>query len=233
MEGSAALFQGDMTYRTIIDGDIGGEKFQVIGDGVSKYPHGDFNIHAVCTTGTLPFSWKVMCHVLQYGFPMFANYPNGLTHFTRECFPEGFTIDRTVKFEGDGTMTSHHTYELDGSNIISRVTLTMDGFDPDGSVMKNELIDITTTEAHMFPWDKNSVRQICIMGFTRPNDENILLGHFNSKWTFNGSRKIKLPNPHFVTSTNRQMKDDSEKRDHIVQREIATARPAPNVTSMI
>ena len=69
MEGSAALFQGDMTYRTIIDGDIGGEKFQVVGDGVSKDPHGDFNIHAVCTTGTLPFSWKVMCHVLQYGFP--------------------------------------------------------------------------------------------------------------------------------------------------------------------
>ena len=69
MEGTAALFQGDMTYKTIIDGDIGGEKFQVIGDGTSKFPHGDFNIHAVCTTGTLPMSWKVMCHILQYGVP--------------------------------------------------------------------------------------------------------------------------------------------------------------------
>merc|ERR1712033_44580 len=134
-----------MTYKTFIEGDIGGEKFVVHGDGTSKAPHGDFNIHAVCMTGKLPFSWKVLCHILQYGVPMFGSYPNGLTHFTRECFPEGFTIDRTVRFEGDGTMTSHHTYELDGSNIISRVTLNMDGFDPDGSVMKNELIDVTST----------------------------------------------------------------------------------------
>jgi len=233
MEGSAALFQGDMTYRTIIDGDIGGEKFQVIGDGTSKFPHGDFNVHAVCTTGTLPMSWKVLCHILQYGVPMFGHYPNGLTHFTRECFPEGFTIDRTVKFEGDGTMTSHHTYELDGSNITTRVNLTMDGFDPEGAVMKNELVDILTTESNIFPWDNNSVRQICTIGFPKANDAGILLAHFNSKMTFCGSRKIKLPNPHFVTTTNRQMKDDSDKRDHIVQREIAIARPSPKIVSAI
>merc|ERR1719494_1795660 len=165
--------------------------------------------------------------------PMFGHYPNGLTHFTRECFPEGFTIDRTVKFEGDGTMISHHTYELDGSNITTRVNLTMDGFDPEGAVMKNELVDICTTESHIFPWDNNSVRQICTIGFPKANDAGILLAHFNSKMTFCGSRKIKLPNPHFVTTTNRQMKDDSDKRDHIVQREIAIARPSPKIVSAI
>merc|ERR1739845_175405 len=97
MEGNALLFQNDMTYKTTIDGTINGESFQVIGEGTSKAPHGDFNIHAVCTTGKLPFSWKVLSHTLQYGFPMFANYPNGLTHFTRECYHEGVTIDRTVR----------------------------------------------------------------------------------------------------------------------------------------
>merc|ERR1719494_1424253 len=53
---------------------------------------------------------------------MFGRYPNGLTHFTRESFPEGFTIDRTVRFEGDGTMTSHHTYEIENEHINTRVT---------------------------------------------------------------------------------------------------------------
>lgn len=232
MEGGSAFFQNDMTYKTIINIDINGESFKVEGEGSSKAPHGDFNIHAVCTTGNLPFSWKVLCHVLQYGVPMFGLYPNGLTHFTRECFPEGFTIDRTVAFEQDGTMTSHHTYELEGSCIITNVNLKMDGFDPHGDVMQDRLVDILTTESHIFPWDNNSVRQICTNGFTKA-DGGILISHFNSKMTFCGSRKIKLPNPHFVTTTNRQMKDDSEKRDHIVQREIAIARPAPKITSAI
>jgi len=232
MEGAHALFQNDMTYKTIIDGDIGGEKFTVEGDGSSNAPHGDFNIHAVCTTGKLPMSWKVLCHILQYGVPMFGAYPNGLTHFTRECFPEGFTIDRTVRFEGDGTMTSHHTYELEGSCIITRVNLKMDGFDPNGAVVQDELVDILTTESHIFPSGNNAVRQMCYIGFKK-TDGSILISHFDSRMTFNGSRKIPIPNPHFVTTTNRQMKDDSEKRDHIVQREIAIARPAPKITSTI
>jgi len=232
MEGNAALFQNDMTYKSLIEGDIGGEKFTVESNGTTKAPHGDFNTHAVCTSGKLPFSWKVMSHILQYGFPMLANYPNGLTHFTRECFPEGITIDRTVRFEGDGTMTSHHTYELDGSCITSRVSLQMDGFHPEGAVMKDELLDICTTESHMFPWGHNGVRQLCIIGYPK-TDGSIQLSHFDGKITFNGSRKIKQPNPHFITTSNRQMKDDSDKRDHIVQREIAIAHPAPKVTSAI
>merc|ERR1711990_999204 len=100
MEGAAAFFQNDMKYTQFIDGTVNGEKFSVLNEGSSKYPHGDFWTHATCTSGKLPFSWKVLCHVLQYGVPMFGRYPNGLTHFTRESFPEGFTIDRTVRFEG-------------------------------------------------------------------------------------------------------------------------------------
>jgi len=232
MEGGSAFFQNDMTYRTYIDGKINDIEFKVEGDGSSNAPHGDFYIHAVCTTGKLPFSWKVLCHVLQYGVPMFGLYPNGLTHFTRECFPEGFTIERTVRFEGDGTMTSHHSYQLDGQCIIARVNLEMNGFLPEGDVMADRLTDILTTESHMYPKGNNAVRQLCYIGFTNTDGE-IKISHFDSTMTFNGSRKIKIPNPHFVTTTNRQMKDDSDKRDHIVQREIAIARPAPAITSAI
>jgi len=232
MEGGAAYFQNDMTFKTIIDGTVNGEKFTVVGDGTSKAPHGDFYVHAVCETGRLPMSWKALCHILQYGQPAFGKYPNGLTHFCQEAFPEGFTIDRTVRFEGDGTMTSHHTYELDGDCCISRVNLTCDGFDPNGAVMKDELRDILTTESHMFPHGEKSIRQLCYIGFVK-NDGDIMISHFDSIMTFCGNRKIQLPNPHFLTIVNKQMKDDSEKRDHIVQREINIAHPAPKVVSAL
>jgi len=232
MEGSAALFQNDMTYTTTIEGTVNGESFTVVGDGSSKAPHGDFNIHAVCTSGKLPFSWKVLSHILQYGYPMFASYPNGLTHFTRECFPEGFVIDRTVLFENDGTMKSHHTYELDGSHVNAHVKVTMEGFSREGAIMKDQLTDIMTSEAHMFPWEHNAVRQMCIMGFPK-KDGGLQIGQFDSTFRFTGSRKVKQPAMHFVTTTIRQMKDESDKRDHIVQREVSTAHPAPLIQSAI
>lgn len=69
MEGTAAFFQNDMTYTQHIDGTLNGEKFTVQAEGTSQAPHGDFNVHATCTSGKLPMSWKVICHILQYGFP--------------------------------------------------------------------------------------------------------------------------------------------------------------------
>ena len=87
-----------------------------------------------------------------------------MTHFCQEAFPEGFTIDRTVRFEGDGTMTSHHSYELDGDCVTSRVNLKCTGFDPAGAVMQDGLRDILATETHMFPIaEENAVRQLCFI----------------------------------------------------------------------
>merc|ERR1719348_2254350 len=107
-------------------------------------------------------------------------------------FPEGVTIDRTVRFENDGTMTSHHTYELDGPHIAAHVTVTMEGFNPDGAVMKDELTDIMTTEAHMFPWQHNALRQMWIVGYPK-TDGGLQIAQFDATFTFNGSRKIKQP----------------------------------------
>lgn len=232
MEGGAALFQNDMTYKVLVDGSVNGQKFTVVGEGSSKAPHGDFSIHAVCESGKLPMSWKPLCHVLQYGMPCFGRYPNGIPHFAQECFPEGFTIERTVRYENDGTMQSHHTFELDGNCVIARVTVQCDGFNPDGPIIKDELSEILTTESHMYPCGDNAVRQLCYTGYVK-NDGSILISHFDSKMTFNGSRKLKIPKPHFVTTVNKQMKDESESRDHIVQREIAVAHAGPVITSAI
>ena len=69
MEGGVAYFQYDMTYKVFIDGVVNDQEFKIVGEGSSKYPHGDFMIHAVCETGKLPMSWKPLCHLLQYGMP--------------------------------------------------------------------------------------------------------------------------------------------------------------------
>uniref|UniRef100_UPI0001BE6352 KILLERRED n=2 Tax=Anthomedusae sp. DC-2005 TaxID=328397 RepID=UPI0001BE6352 len=231
-EGGPALFQSDMTFKIFIDGEVNGQKFTIVADGSSKFPHGDFNVHAVCETGKLPMSWKPICHLIQYGEPFFARYPDGISHFAQECFPEGLSIDRTVRFENDGTMTSHHTYELDDTCVVSRITVNCDGFQPDGPIMRDQLVDILPNETHMFPHGPNAVRQLAFIGFTTA-DGGLMMGHFDSKMTFNGSRAIEIPGPHFVTIITKQMRDTSDKRDHVCQREVAYAHSVPRITSAI
>nr|AQY79141.1 KillerOrange [synthetic construct] len=231
-ECGPALFQSDMTFKIFIDGEVNGQKFTIVADGSSKFPHGDFNVHAVCETGKLPMSWKPICHLIQWGEPFFARYPDGISHFAQECFPEGLSIDRTVRFENDGTMTSHHTYELSDTCVVSRITVNCDGFQPDGPIMRDQLVDILPSETHMFPHGPNAVRQLAFIGFTTA-DGGLMMGHLDSKMTFNGSRAIEIPGPHFVTIITKQMRDTSDKRDHVCQREVAHAHSVPRITSAI
>ena len=120
------------------------------------------NLNRFLSTHRIIFRDKIVCiPSIKFLFRCFARYPNGITHFAQECFPEGFTVDRTVRYEDDGTMTSHHTYELDGSRVISRVTVQCEDFDPEGAIMNDEIVGILSTNSHMFPSGDNAVRQLC------------------------------------------------------------------------
>jgi len=232
LEGGAQYFQNDMNLKVFVDGEINGMTFKVTGEGTARSPHGEKFMHAVCETGKLPMSWKAISHTFLYGFPQFINYPSGLTHFAQECYPEGIMLDRTVDFDNEGTMQSHHEFELEGNTITARVKLTGSGFDPNGSVMKDGLVDIMTTQSHLYPWGENSVRQINVVGYHR-KDGSILLSKQDNMITFLGTRKVKLPNPHFATYSTKQMKDDSDERDHIITREMVVAHPVPQMMSAI
>jgi len=232
LEGGAQYFQNDLCLKVFVEGDIDGKQFKVVGQGTSKAPHSEKVIHAYCETGKLPLSWNAISHTLLYGFPQLSNYPAGLTNFGQECYPEGLTMDRTVDFEGDGKLQSHHEFELEENTITSRVKISGSGFDPNGAIMKNELVDLLATQQHVYPWEGKSVRQLVIVGYHK-KDGGILLGRHDTTVTFLGTRNVKLPNPHFVTYSVRHMKDDSDERDHIVMREITKPFPAPQMVSAI
>nr|AXX69742.1 fluorescent protein 4 [Olindias formosus] len=221
MEGGCALFSKPMIFKTEVDGEINGKRFKVLGDGTAP-GGGDFTIHAYCESGELPMSWVALSPALTYGFPMLFHYPNGITHFCQETFPEGMTMDRVASFENDGTITTHHTYELDNGCIKAKVSLKGDGFDPSGPTMSKSFIQMMPSTNHCFPEDDhvrmNTIN--CVQKSDGSFQQQTIDTHFRAA----GARKVKLPLYHVIDIQVILMKDESDKRDHIVVREIGKAR---------
>ena len=71
---------------------------------------------------------------------MFTKYPYGVVNFFQECFPEGYTVDGILEFEGEdgGKFTSHQEYTLGGSSIGAKVQLKGEGFKGDSATMTNK-----------------------------------------------------------------------------------------------
>nr|BCL59305.1 Gamillus-Nano-lantern_Ca2+_indicator_delC10 [synthetic construct] len=216
-----ALFQYPMTSKIELNGEINGKKFKVAGEGFTP-SSGRFNMHAYCTTGDLPMSWVVIASPLQYGFHMFAHYPEDITHFFQECFPGSYTLDRTLRMEGDGTLTTHHEYSLEDGCVTSKTTLNASGFDPKGATMTKSFVKQLPNEVKITPHGPNGIRLTSTVLYLK-EDGTIQIGTQDCIVTPVGGRKVTQPKAHFLHTQIIQKKDPNDTRDHIVQTELAVA----------
>ena len=54
--------------------------------------------------GPLPFSFDILSTCFQYGNRTFTKCPKEIPSFFRQCFPAGFTMERSLRFEDGGTL---------------------------------------------------------------------------------------------------------------------------------
>jgi len=218
MEGAAEYFNRPMTYKIVVDGEINMRVFKVVGNG--KAPgNGEFNIHAYCDDGRrLPMSWVPLSPFL--GVSMFTHYPYGTINFFQECFPEGYIMERVVEFDDDGgKFTSQHDYTLGLGAVAAKVQLKGEGFKGGSATMTNGYVKLLPTVC------KNEVVDDCLKATCRlemvRKDGGSDFADMTSLYKPKGIRQIKMPPTHMTKHTITTLKDTSEKRDHIVQREIA------------
>nr|AXX69746.1 fluorescent protein 8 [Olindias formosus] len=230
MEGGPALFTKPMNHKTEITGEFNGKCFKVVGHG-SAPGGGDFTMHAYCESGTLPVSWCVLSPSIQYGFSMFTKYPNGITNFFQEAFPEGYTLDRVMTRENGGTVVSHHSYDLGKDGIVAKVSVKGEGFDPNGPTMTKGYVKVLPFICHLFPHGAG-VRMLASAGMVT-TDGSIDIFNVDSNFQPVGSRKVRVPKFHFVQHQIILMKDASDTRDHVVMREVAVAQDPNEVQSAL
>ena len=59
--------------------------------------------------GPLPFSFDILSAVFCYGnrSRAFTDYPKGIVDYFKPSFPDGYTWERTVKFEDGGVCSAN------------------------------------------------------------------------------------------------------------------------------
>ena len=57
----------------------------------------------------LPFSFDILSTAFQYGNRCFTKYPEGMTDYFKQAFPEGMSYERSFVFEDGGVATASWT----------------------------------------------------------------------------------------------------------------------------
>jgi len=222
MEGGNRLFRDEVPYAQIIEGTVnGGSKFRVEGKGIGSAEKGYQKGKWVCKSGQLPIPWSVLTPTLGYGYLVFAKYPNGVANFPVESFPEGFSYDRTLTFENDGVITTHHDIFWQEGQVMNKVTFSAEGFKPDSPVINFGIGVPEMSVATCTPNGKNSGRYIVPQAFPikGSNKEFIHASMVTNIKLLGTPREIKWANTHFIKGHQQQFKDVDEKTDHICQHE--------------
>jgi len=225
MEGGSKLFRGEVPFVMIIDGTVnGGSKFHVEGKGSGNAQEGYQRGKWVCKSGKMPVPWSLLAPTLGYGFLVFAKYPNGIKNFPVESFPEGVTYDRTLTFENDGVITSHHDIFWQKGQVMNKVTFTAEGFKPDSPVINFGIGVPKPSVATCYPNGNNSGRYIVPQVFPiKDSDQEVVYASMVTNVKGIGtSSNIKYGMHHFIKGEQEQFKDVSEKSDHICQHEALT-----------
>ena len=91
---------------------------------------------------------------------VFAQYPNNIKDFFKSTMPAGYSQERTIEFENDGTYTTKAKVTYENGCVYNRVILTGENFKEDGHILKKNYAFNCQSSVVYFVADKaiNGVR---------------------------------------------------------------------------
>ena len=86
-------------------------------------------------------------------FRVYAHYPNGITHFSQECLPEGYSQERVARYQNDGALKSYHEITFSKGIIMNKVTIQGEGFKKDSPVLNNGIKVFNPVTECIYPFE--------------------------------------------------------------------------------
>lgn len=221
----AILLKGKTPYLMELDGNVNGIKFTVHGKGTGDASTGILEAKFVCTTGDLPVPWASILSTMTYGVHCFAKYPDNIKDFYKSALPEGYSQERTISFEGDGTYTTKAKVTFENGSIYNRVSLTGVSFKKDGHVLtKNYKFHCTPSALYILPCVQiNGIRAAFNMVYELKDGGHQVGAHLQHNKPLNAGGFADIPDYHHITAHNTFSKDPEEKRDHMCVKEVLIA----------
>jgi len=210
-----------MKYKMKVDGTCDGKAFRVDAEGFADQATGLHKIKAYCPEGTkLPLSWTAFGPVMQYGTMAFAKYDHGIKDWFKAQFPTGYEQTRKMDFHSGGSIKAKHVVYQDGDTIHNDVTCTVEGFDPNGAVMTDNILRIQNG-INMISPENGGMRALCSFFMIR-KDGGLENASSDVVYTVPGRKPEDfgvMPVHHGCIVKLTFSKDCSETRDHIVGEE--------------
>nr|BAX00790.1 fluorescent protein [Acropora digitifera] len=132
-----------MKTKYHMEGSVNGHEFTIEGVGTGNPYEGTQMSELVITKPAgkrLPFSFDILSTVFQYGNRCFTKYPEGMTDYFKQAFPDGMSYERSFLYEDGGVATASWNIRLEGDCFIHKSIYHGVNFPADGPVMKKKTI---------------------------------------------------------------------------------------------
>jgi len=213
------LFINELPFEMFITGTLNGEPFTVEGKGLGNSNKGYINGKWTCTSGKC-LAWPAMGPTLGYGFKAFASYPNAITQFFQQCMPEGYTQERTITFENDGTLTAHHDISLHNGVVRNIVKFEGVGFNPDGPLMNDGIKTMLNSTERVLPNGKGIKCASVHFYPLKDGSGHVKANCITYHRCLSETKNVPIPGPHFTRSQQKHMIDADDDSNHVVQHEV-------------
>jgi len=221
----ALLFNKKIPYVMEMEAVVNGIKFTVHGKGTGDATTGAIEAKYVCTTGELPVPWASILSTMAYGVQCFTKYPDNIKDFYKSAMPEGYTQERTISFENDGTFKTRAVVTFERGSVYNRVTLTGEGFKKDGHVLrKNYTFTCPSNIIYVLP-DKanNGIRCAFNKVYELKGDAGHQVASHSQVNRPLANGHVDIPIYHHLSTHNKFSKDQDDKRDHMCLTEVVRA----------
>merc|ERR1712121_173554 len=205
-----------------LDGNVNGEVFKVEGSGFGNASTGELEGKYVCTTGEMPISWLSMVCQMNYGMLCFARYPNTIKDFFKSAMPDGYTQDRTIVYENDGTFETRAKVFYKDGVIYNNLTVEGKGFKKDGHVRAKRLHSLPPQLSYIVPYG-DGIRLVFKNVLPTKDGGYQVVDYNQTSEPLKITDDLVRPVYHFMRAKFQLSEDPNEKKDHIVIKETVAA----------
>ncbi|XP_028390675.1 GFP-like non-fluorescent chromoprotein isoform X2 [Dendronephthya gigantea] len=185
-----------MDYKVNLEGMVNNHVFSMEAMGKGNIFAGNQMAQIRITKGgPLPFSFDILSVCFHYGNRTFTNYPKEIPSFFRQCFPAGFTMERSLRFEDGRILDARSDISLKDGKFVGLVECKGDNFPNDGPVMQKTIIGLEPSFETAFPRNGTIIGEV-ILSFKIARGSHYTC---HMKTIYRSKQPVKkLPKYHFI-----------------------------------
>nr|AAK54757.1 green fluorescent protein [Renilla reniformis] len=209
-----------MPTKINLEGLVGDHAFSMEGVGEGNILEGTQEVKISVTKGApLPFAFDIVSVAFSYGNRAYTGYPEEISDYFLQSFPEGFTYERNIRYQDGGTAIVKSDISLEDGKFIVNVDFKAKDLRRMGPVMQQDIVGMQPSYESMYT-NVTSVIGECIIAFKLQTGKHFT---YHMRTVYKSKKPVEtMPLYHFIQ--HRLVKTNVDTASgYVVQHETAIA----------